>query len=103
MFYYEDGEDVSTFSVPAHVPIFLDQLSDDTIADATEVCGSIDNIECIFDFSQTGDLALAMSTMETNNQNNEDQMAVGRLTMNLYNLQVILSLRFNIQLISLRQ
>ncbi len=77
MFYYQNGQNASSFSVPDHVPVYLDEISNETLAGAVGVCGSIDNIECIFDFSQTNDEALAMTTMSTNNQNNEIQEILG--------------------------
>ena len=62
-FTYEPGESVATFSVPNHVPPFMDEILPSLQDNATliEVCG--DNIECLFDFSQTGDAEFGMATI----------------------------------------
>ena len=77
LFYYNEGENVSTFSVPNHEPQFLDELDNETLSEAIDVCGGDENIECLFDFSQTRNEALAQSTASTNNQNNENEQVIG--------------------------
>ena len=64
IFQYMMGEDVSTFSQPDHMPPFLDVIIDTLEGNSTltAVCGS--NIECLFDFSQTGDETVGMATMQ---------------------------------------
>ena len=78
LFYYEDGQDVSTFSDPNHIPVFLDEIDNDTLSEAIDICGGDENIECLFDFSQTGNEALAQSTASTNNQNNGNEQVIGQ-------------------------
>ena len=77
LFYYENGETVSTLSDPNHIPIFLDEIDNETLNEAIAFCGGDENIECLFDFSQTRNEALAQSTANTNNQNNENEQIIG--------------------------
>ena len=77
LFYYENGENVSTLSDQNHIPIFLDEIDNETLNEAIEFCGGDENIECLFDFSQTRNEALAQSTASTNNQNNENEQVIG--------------------------
>ena len=77
LFYYENGENVSTLSDPNHIPIFLDEIDNETLNEAIAFCGGDENIECLFDFSQTRNEALAQSTANTNNQNNENEQVIG--------------------------
>ena len=78
LFYYETGENVSTFSDPNHIPVFLDEIDNETLSEAIDICGGDENIECLFDFSQTRNEALAQSTASTNNQNNENEQVIGQ-------------------------
>ena len=68
IFTYEMGDDVDTFSVPNHVPPFLDEIRSDLMGNSTltDVCG--DNLECLFDFSQTGDVEVGMAAMAVENE-----------------------------------
>ena len=77
LFYYDNGENVSTLSDPNHIPIFLDEIDNDTLNEAIDICGGDENIECLFDFSQTRNEALAQSTANTNNVNNENEQVIG--------------------------
>ena len=62
------GESVATFSDPNHLPPFLDEIQSNLMANSTltDVCG--DNVECLFDFSQTGDMEVAMAAMTVENE-----------------------------------
>ena len=64
------------------MPVFLDELSDDAIADARRVCGN-DSL-CIYDFSQTGNEELAIVTMTTNEVNIMDSILLCELWFNIY-------------------
>ena len=86
LFFYQDGQNVSSFSDPNHEPVYLDEVPAETLAGAVEVCGSIENIECLFDLVQTNNEALAMTTSSTNNQNNEDQEIVGKTARKFCNI-----------------
>jgi len=59
---------VSTFSDPNHVPPFLDEISSTLMGNSTltDVCG--DNVECLFDFSQTGDIEVGMAAITVENE-----------------------------------
>ena len=81
LFFYEAGQNVSTFSDPDHVPQFLDEIDNGTLAEATQICGGTENIECLFDFSQTRNEELAVTTASTNNENNNDQQIIGKYTI----------------------
>ena len=68
IFTYGPGEGVDIFSVPSHDPPFMDEILPSLRNNATlvEVCG--DNVECLFDFSQTGDAEFAMATLAFENE-----------------------------------
>ena len=63
IFDYEASEDVITFSDPDHMPPFLDEILSNLMGNSTltDVCS--DNVECLFDFAQTGDAEVGMATM----------------------------------------
>ena len=73
LFYYPKGECVANFSVPDHKPLFLDELDNVTRKKAEDVCGGQQNIQCIFDYSQTGNRELAQNTQRTLEENEENQ------------------------------
>ncbi|CAH1226370.1 HMCN1 [Branchiostoma lanceolatum] len=65
LFFYKDGEDVSTFTSPDYQPKYTDELvfSDPELeTKAREICGN--DTECLFDVSQTGDIEVAVITVE---------------------------------------
>ena len=68
IFTYEPGESQASFSMPDHVPPFMDEILPSLLENATlvEVCGN--NVECLFDFSQTGDAEFAMATVAVENE-----------------------------------
>ena len=68
IFTYEDGQSVDTFSVPNHVPPFLDEILPNLMGNATltDICG--DNVECLFDFSQTGDVKVGIAAITVGNE-----------------------------------
>ena len=67
LFSYPDGLSAADFSFPDHMPVFLDELDNSTLSEAREICGQ--DLQCIYDYSQTGNRELAMITMETNQEN----------------------------------
>ena len=77
LFYYPDGLSVANFSVPDHKPQFLDELDNSTRQKAEAICGGLQNIQCIFDFSQTQNKELAENTQRTLNENEENQRIAG--------------------------
>ena len=68
IFTYEAGEGVETFSDPNHAPPFLDEILSNLMGNSTltAVCG--DNVDCLFDFAQTGNLEVAMAAMIVENE-----------------------------------
>ena len=68
IFTYEAGKSVGTFSNPDHTPPFLDELLASLVNSSTltDVCG--DNIECLFDFAQTGDMEVGMAAITVANE-----------------------------------
>jgi len=68
IFTYKAGEGVDTFSDPNHVPPFLDEILSNLTGNSTltDVCGS--NVECLFDFAQTGDMEVGMVAMAVENE-----------------------------------
>ena len=78
IFQYMPGESVSTFSDPNHVPPFLDEISQNLEANETltNVCGN--NMECLFDFAQTGNEGVGMATMAFMETVVEDVVMSGR-------------------------
>ena len=67
-FTYEAGESVDTFSDPNHAPPFLDEIVSNLMGNSTltDVCS--DNVECLFDFAQTGDMEVGMAAMAVENE-----------------------------------
>ena len=78
LFFYEEGENVSTVSNPKHLPVFLDEINNVTVTEAVEFCEGLENIECVYDFVLTRNIELALSTMSTNKENNEMEQFVGK-------------------------
>ena len=68
IFTYGPNENVTTFSDPSHAPPFLDEILSDLMENSTltDVCGS--NVECLFDFDQTGDVEVGMAAMTVENE-----------------------------------
>ena len=68
IFAYEVTENVTTFSNPGHTPPFLDEILSSLMGNSTltDVCS--DNVECLFDFSQTGDATVGMAAMTFENE-----------------------------------
>ena len=69
LFTYDSGETFANFSEPDHIPIFLDQIDSDIRAEAEEICGGSNKLECIFDYSQTKNQELALDTQTIMEQN----------------------------------
>ena len=62
LFFYEDNENSSTYAIEDHDPPFLDEITDELLANPqlTSVCG--DHVLCLFDYNQTGDPAIGIDT-----------------------------------------
>ena len=62
-FTYEPSENVTSFSNTSHIPPFLDEIVTGLMGNSTlmAVCGN--NVECLFDFDQTGNIEVGMAAM----------------------------------------
>ena len=58
LFFYDDGEDFSTYVDADHQPPFLDEIANELLANTqlTDTCGS--NLQCLFDYNQTGNSSI---------------------------------------------
>ena len=54
------------------MPRFLDEVLDNASDDIKSMCGN--NAECIFDATETGNTNIGLETLNTNQNNNNDQM-----------------------------
>lgn len=79
LFCYKIGENVSTFSHPDHVPVFLDEIGNFTEGQIA-TCGS--NTACLYDFLQTGDSEIAAQTKETDEENTALSVNLGTEYLN---------------------
>ena len=84
LFTYPAGLTAANFSFPAHMPAFLDELDNTTLSRARDLCGS--DSQCIYDFSQTGNMELAMATMVTNRDNRMEQTIASKHSVLLFNI-----------------
>ena len=71
MFTYPPGMSSVDFSFPDHIPLFVNEVFGDASPEVLDACG--DNIQCIFDATQTGDVNIGLVTMQTDGENNENQ------------------------------
>lgn len=88
LFTYPEGLTASNFSYPNHMPMFMDELDETTIAAARDVCG--DNKQCIFDLTQTGNTELAMTTLAVNEENIHEETLAGILVAGISIIVVLL-------------
>ena len=63
---------MANFSYPNHMPAFLDEVLDAASNETRALCG--DNPECIFDATETGNMEIGLETLQTNQENNNNQM-----------------------------
>ena len=59
--------DVDDYSDPDFVPAFLDDVVNTAPPNVINFCN--DDLQCIFDFNQTGSEEIGMGTMMTNQEN----------------------------------
>ena len=81
---YEAGESVGTISNPDHIPPFLDELLTSLMDNSTlaNVCG--DNVECLFDFAQTGDVEVGMAAIAVENETATELQEACKLKIHVY-------------------
>ena len=71
LFTYADGQNVTTFVNPNHVPVFLDEVVANAAPEIVQSCNN--DPMCIFDYDQTGDANVGEATLKTNQNNNDEQ------------------------------
>ncbi|XP_062609556.1 uncharacterized protein LOC134271356 [Saccostrea cucullata] len=62
IFYYDEGLNHENFSHPEFEPLFMDEVDEEELNSAKEICGTSPSQACIFDFLATGDISVAMSS-----------------------------------------
>ncbi|XP_055997519.1 uncharacterized protein LOC125645547 isoform X2 [Ostrea edulis] len=62
LFHYDDGLTYRDFSHPEFVPLFTDEVDKNRIKEAKEKCGSNPSNACVADYLATGDIKLAKSS-----------------------------------------
>ena len=70
------------FSNPSHLPAFLDEVLSTASDETRALCG--DNPECIFDATETGNMDIGLETLQTNQENNNDQMIACKFRSNFH-------------------
>ena len=69
LFTYPNGQSFADFSNESHVPIFLSDIDTALREEGARICGGSDRIQCIFDYSQTRNMELAIDTQSTMEEN----------------------------------
>ena len=62
---------MANFSDPDHLPRFLDEVMENATDDVISRCDN--NPECIFDATETGNVDIGLETLQTNQDNINDQ------------------------------
>ncbi len=75
LFTYPEGLTTEDFAVLDHDPPYLDEVVANASAEVRQMCG--DNVECIFDSIETGDINIGVETMTIISQIDEDEMQAG--------------------------
>jgi hypothetical protein len=61
------------------MPAFLDEVLNTASSETRALCGN--NPECIFDASETGSMEIGLETLQTNQDNNNNQMIACKYCM----------------------
>ena len=78
LFYYQRGENASTFSYPNHVPLFPDEIPlSNFTQEQIDACGG--DSACLYDYLQTNDPEIAMQTKGTSEENTALSQNLGEL------------------------
>ena len=77
IFTYAPGKSARDYSNPNHVPPFMDEIRSSLEENGTfvEICQN--NTQCLFDANQTGDVDVAMDTLQFEEQAKEQVIALG--------------------------
>ena len=66
----------ANYSFPEHLPAFVDEVVASASQEVLDACN--DNIRCIFDASQTGNLEIGVNSMQTEETNMENEMIASK-------------------------
>ena len=72
LFTYPPGQTAADFSVPNHEPAFVEDVVGRAQPEVVDACGG--NVRCIFDATETGNLAIGLSTLETEETNRRNNL-----------------------------
>lgn len=72
LFTYPVDSGPANFSFPDHLPAFLEDIVENVPQEIRDACG--DDPQCIFDYSETGNEEIGMETLNTNMENENDQI-----------------------------
>ena len=81
IFTYGLNENVAAFSNPDHVPPFLDEIISNLERNSTltEMCGN--NLQCLFDLDQTGDVNVGMDTLQFEEETMKQVSMLGKTVL----------------------
>ena len=71
-----DGSSYAMFQHPDHTPVFVAQLN--PTSEQIAVCG--EDKQCLYDFAQTGNKEIAVTTMKTAETNEMDRIILSKHT-----------------------
>ena len=75
------------------MPTFLNQVLDTASNDTRALCGN--NNECIFDATETGSMDIGLETLQTSQDNNNDQMIACKFwSITIYNASITIIVLF---------
>ena len=77
-----DGSSYTMFHHPDHTPVFVAQLN--PTSEQIAICG--EDKQCLYDFVQTGNEEIAVSTMKTAATNEMDSMILSKHLPNTHRL-----------------
>ncbi len=77
LFTYPEGLTAADFAVLDHDPPYLDEVVAMASAEVLQACG--DNVECIFDTMETGDINIGLETMTMISIIDEDERLACKL------------------------
>ena len=97
LFTYLNGYSAANYSHPSYIPAFLEDVLANA-SNAIKMACSNDS-SCIFDYSQTGSMAIGLGTLATNTQNNINNMiACKHCYHGMYCLSVVVCFAHSSQL-----
>ena len=76
LFSYQ-GSSHAAYQHPDHIPVFSDELT--PTPEQLAVCG--DNMQCLYDYAQTGSVDIAMATVDITEKNTMDSKVLSEFVM----------------------